>query len=428
MALAGRLRRKERDMEPRRAVILLTTLAMFGAAGAARPGASAETPNLTGRWTLNRTLSRIPAEIGFGMDLLGSTNDAGGRGDGSGTAAAALFRESADDAARREHLTDEVRRPPEELAITQTDDSVIIAADRGKPRTFSLDGRESAQKVGLISVMASAKWNGPRLDIRYKVEENREVRFEYTRTADPARLTVEVRFVERGGRDTATLVYEPPREGAPASPAPAAAGAPPAAGRPPATPAAAPPSTPGGLGQAARGGGLTQPPPSRPDLPTLAPPPTMAPAQPPPPGPIGPDAALTGLTRLGMVVEELRPQAAACGLTQAPIEAIVTKAFGDAGMKLVKDTDEDTYVYVDIGTISVNPGLCISRYDISLITNTMAPLSYQPKPVLVQVQLLHQGGMAGGAPAVHGDAVRKSVKQAVDDFVARLRAANGAGK
>jgi hypothetical protein len=430
MALAGRLRRKERDMKPGRAVILLTILALFAPAGASRPGASADTPNVAGRWTLNRTLSRIPEDIGFGMDLLGSTSDAAGRGDTSGTAAAALFRESADDAARREHLVDEVRRPPEELAITQTEDSVIIAADRGKPRTFSLDGRESAQKLGLVTVMSSARWNGARLEIRYRVQENREVRYEYTRTADPARLTVDVRFVERGGRDTAVLVYEPARDGAPAPPAPArpAAGASPAAGAPAAAPPAAPPPTLGGLGQGARGGGLAQPPPSRPALPTLAPPPPTAPTQQPAPGPIGPDAALTGLTRLGMVVEELRPQAAACGLAQAPIEALVSKAFTDAGMKVVKDTDEDTYVYVDIGTISVNPGLCISRYDISLITNTMAALSYQPRPVLVQVQLLHQGGMAGGAPTVHGDAVRKSVKQAVDDFVSRIRTANGAGK
>jgi hypothetical protein len=410
-------------MNPRRVVVLLMTLATIVGALAARPRASADTPNLAGRWALNRTLSRIPEDIGFGMDLVGATPDPAGRGEMSGDSRAALFRESADDATRREHLVNEVRRPPEELAITQTEETVIIAADRGKPRTFTLDGREAIQKLGLVSAMASARWNGPRLEIRYKVEENREVRYEYTRTTDPARLTVDVRFVERGGRDTATLVYEPAREGAPVSPAPAqaAAGAPSAAGTPPPTGAATPPPTLGGLGQSARGGGLTQPPPARPTLPTLAPPPRQEPA----PARVGPDAGLAGLVKLGMVVEDLRPQAAACGLTQAPLEAIVSKAFTDAGIKLVKDTDEDTYVYVDIGTISVNPGLCISRYDIYLFTHTMATLSYQPAPVLVQVQLLHQGGLAGGAPAVHGDSVRKSVKQAVDDFVSRIRAARG---
>jgi hypothetical protein len=406
----------------RAAILLLTVASMVGGAAAERPRA-ADPPNLAGRWTLSRSLSRIPEDIGFGMDLLGSTADPTGRGESSGTNPAALFRESADDAARREHLVNEVRRPPEELAISQTVESVIIAADRGKPRSFVLDGSETVQKLGLVSVTASARWNGPKLEIRYKVQENREVRYEYTRTTDPARLNIEVRFVERGGRDSAVLVYEPTREGAPA--APAAAAAPPAAATPPPAAGAARPPTLGGIGQAARSGGLTPPPaaqapPARPTLPpTLAPPPRQEPA----PGPAGPDAPLAGLTRVGMVVEELRPQAAACGLSQAPLEAIVAKAFTDAGIKVLKDSDEDTYVYVDIGTTSVSAGFCVSRYDVYLFTNTMATLTHQSAPVLVQVQLLHQGGLSGGAPAAHGEAVRKNVKQAVDDFASRIKAA-----
>jgi hypothetical protein len=392
------------------------------AAASARPHAAADPPSFTGRWTLNLSLSRIPEDIGFGMDLLGTASDPSGRGEPSGTSQAALFRESADDAARREHLVNEVRRPPDEVRITQTPTTIVIVGGRGQPRTFTLDGRESMQKIGLVSVAASARWNGPRLEVRYKVAENREVHCDYARTTDPDRLTVEIRFVERGGHDSAVLVYEPAREGA--QPAAAAASAPggrgtTAGGQPP--PATAPPPSPGGLGQAARSGGLGQAPPVRPTVPTLAPPPP----QEPPPGPAGPDAPLAGLTKIGMVVEELRPQAAACGLSQAPLEAIVAKAFTDAGIKVVKDSDEDTYVYVDIGTTSVSAGLCVSRWDVSLISNTMARLSHQAVPALVQVQLLHQGGLSGGAPTAHGDAVRKNVKQAVDDFASRIR---GAGK
>ena len=145
--------------------------------------------------------------------------------------------------------------------------------------------------------------------------------------------------------------------------------------------------------------------------------------QEPAPGAIRPDAPLAGLTTLGMVVEDLRPAAASCGLTQAPLESIVRKAFTDAGLKIVPDSDEDTFVYVDIGTTSVNPGLCVSRYDVYLMTNTMARLSYQASPVLVQVQLLHEGGLAGGAPVAHGESVRKNVKQAVEEFASRIKAA-----
>jgi hypothetical protein len=393
-------------MDARRVAVIAAT-AIFLTMGVIGSRA-ADTPNFAGRWTLNKTLTRIPDDIGFGMDLIGPADDPAGRGE-PGRNPAVLFRESADDAARREHLVNEVRQPPEELRITQTEESVIVAADRGQPRTFYLDGREAMQKLGLVSVASTARWSASKLEVRYKVEQNREVRYEYARTSDPSRITVEVRFVERGGHDTATLVYEPAREGAPPPAAPPAAPAPP--------PAAFPPTL-GGLGQAGRGG-LSQPP-GRSAPPQAAPPQQQEPA----PGAVGPDAPLAGIVRVGMVVEELRPQAAACGLTQASIETMVSKAFTDAGIKVLKDSDEDTYVYVDIGTTSASAGFCVSRYDVYLMTNTMARLSHQSAPVLVQVQLLHQGGLSGGAPAAHGEAVRKNVKQAADEFAARIKAAS----
>jgi len=138
----------------------------------------------------------------------------------------------------------------------------------------------------------------------------------------------------------------------------------------------------------------------------------------------GPDAELKGLTGLGVVVEELSSQAAACGLSQAPIEAAVSKSLSDAGFKVLRNADEDTYVYVQIMTTSVSAGLCVSRYDAFLYTYATTTLSYQATPVLVQVSLLHKGGLAGGAPATHAEAVVRNVKQYADEFAARIRGAN----
>ena len=146
-----------------------------------------------------------------------------------------------------------------------------------------------------------------------------------------------------------------------------------------------------------------------------------------PPAPLvseGPDAELKGLSQLGVVVEDLSSQAAACGLSRAPLEAAVLKSLSDAGLKALRNADEDTYVYVHVMTTSASTALCVSRYDVFLYTNTTATLSYQAKPLLVQVSLLHKGGLAGGAPGSHGDAVLKGVKQYVDEFAARIRAVN----
>jgi hypothetical protein len=120
----------------------------------------------------------------------------------------------------------------------------------------------------------------------------------------------------------------------------------------------------------------------------------------------------------------LSSQAAACGLSQAPIEAVASKSLSDAGFKVRRNSDEDTYVYVHIITTSVSPALCVSRYDVFLSTHTTATLSYQATPVLVQVSLLRKGGIAGGAPGTHAEIVVRNVKQYVDELATRIRDAN----
>lgn len=75
-------------------------------------------------------------------------------------------------------------------------------------------------------------------------------------------------------------------------------------------------------------------------------------------------------------------------------------------------------------TTSGSGGLCVSRYDVFLYTNTVTTLPYQSGSNLVQVELLHSGGIAGGRLGTHADAVMGPVKKAVDDVIARIRAAN----
>jgi dihydroxyacetone kinase DhaKLM complex PTS-EIIA-like component DhaM len=59
-----------------------------------------------------------------------------------------------------------------------------------------------------------------------------------------------------------------------------------------------------------------------------------------------------------------------------------------------------------------------------LYTNTVTALPYQGGTNLVQVELLHSGGIAGGRLGTHVDAVMGPVKKAVDDVIARIRAAS----
>jgi hypothetical protein len=136
------------------------------------------------------------------------------------------------------------------------------------------------------------------------------------------------------------------------------------------------------------------------------------------------DAELKGITTVGVVVEDLSSQAAACGLKQDAIETAASKILTDSGLKVVRNSDNDTYVYLNVQTTSLPTGLCVSRYDVYLYTHTTARLSYQAAPVLVQVSLIHEGGLAGGSAAGHGTSVVRSLMQYVDQVAGRIRRAN----
>jgi hypothetical protein len=76
---------------------------------------------------------------------------------------------------------------------------------------------------------------------------------------------------------------------------------------------------------------------------------------------------------------------------------------------------------VNVNTVIASSGLCVSRYDVTLYSHTAAQLAHTTSPVLVQVELLHKGGLAGGAAAAHADGVVKGVLEYVDQFATRVK-------
>jgi hypothetical protein len=347
-------------------------------------------------------LSQFPREIGFGVDWLSAgasgpdstpSGGRGRRGSGGGVAGGSgAFRarpESQDDAKRVQQLTAEVRKPSGYLTIVETPAAVTITDERGQSRTFHPDGKQEMLQLDGVLVGATAKREAGRLVVLYNVEQGRELRYTYSRAASPSQLVIEVQFIERGGGDKVRCVYEPTS----------------AAETVPAASAAAPSSV--STKSAAGVPAVSASDSGR----------TVAFNQ-------QPDAELKGLKKLGVVVEGLSPQAAACGLSQDALETAVSKRLSDTGFTVLRNSDEDTYVYVNVITSSMSTGLCVSRYDAFLYTHTTAKLSYQETPVLVQVSLLHRGGIAGGASAAHADGVLRGVQEYVDQFSTRIREAN----
>jgi hypothetical protein len=137
------------------------------------------------------------------------------------------------------------------------------------------------------------------------------------------------------------------------------------------------------------------------------------------------DGVLKGLAVVGVVVEEPGSQAVTCGISQSTLEQAVVKIAQDGGLKVVRNTDEDTYLYVNVNSANISGGLCVTRYDVTLNTHTTVKLAYGQRPVLVEVSLLTAGGLSTSPVAGHADNVLKSVRKYADEFVGRIRAANG---
>jgi hypothetical protein len=362
------------------------------------PARGQATNNLTGRWVLNRSQSQLAKEVGFdpaGLTaaIRGAERDSGEGGrrgrQGSGGGPPDRFaRESEEDARRVQQLTAEARTPSPHLTIVDSGGMVTITDADDVSRNLHTDGKDDYLQIRGLPVTAVTLRDSGHLVVRYKVEQGRELRYSYTReTASPS-LTVDVQFVEdRRVVDTVRRVYDliGPAEPFPVTDAPPS----PAAGAAATVPAVPPP------------GGA-----------------------PPEPFNQQPDAELKGLTRLGIVIEGVGAQAASCGLTEAALQAAVAGKLKGAGFTVVTNSDEDSYVYVNVITGSLSTGSCVSRFDVTVYTHTTARLSYQPANVLVQVSLLHKGGLNAGAAAGHGAAIVKSVSEYLDEFIARIKAAN----
>jgi len=380
-------------------LIAAVAAAMHSSAAAQVPGAG----SIAGRWALDRAQSQLPQDVGFEPEWLSqaAAGEPGGggrgrRGGGGGESAPNGFPrpQSQDDARRVDQLTGEARSPSTRLTIVDAGDTVTITDDRGRSRTFHPDLREEILQLDDAPVTVSAKRDDSRVIVNYRVETGREMRYTYSRNG--AQLLVDLQLLVRGRGDTVRRVYGPADPGdSMRAPDP-----PPAPARP-----AAAGADPSGAGVPAVGG-----------VPAAGGAPATVDSR--------PDAELRRLSTLGVVIERLNSQASACGLTEKPIEEAVIKRLTDGGFTVKRDSDEDSYVYVEINTASVSNGLCVSRFDVSIMTHTAATLSYQDRPVLVLVQLLHMGGMAGGGPTAHAEGVLKSVQEYLDQFVTRIHGAN----
>jgi hypothetical protein len=364
-------------------------------------GAAAQQPSnapLNGVWTLNRSLSEFPNEIGFNLDVQTSPDGAppatpsgrgrrGGGGDNRG--ASGPFsgrRESFEDGQRKQLITSEARNPPVRLMFVDNGAAVVVTNELGQSRTMHPSGRPDSIDVQGVAFQVTSQREADRLVATYQIEQDRQVRYTYAPSAEtPRRLSVQVEFIERGTvGDKATRVYEFGTDsGSVAANRPASA------------------LPPGGGGSAS-----SRNEPARETFDQR------------------PGAEFRGIKDVGILVEDLGPEAQQCGLKHDALEDSLSKRLAGGGLNVRRNSDEDTYLYVNIITTATPTGSCVSRYDAFLYTHGTAKLSYREQPVLVQVSLMHRGGISASGIASHAAAVSRGLEGYVDVFLTQIANAN----
>jgi hypothetical protein len=362
---------------------------LIAASCVSTPAAGQSTSPLAGVWTLNRSLSEFPKEIGFNVDwIVPDPNDpaaAGGGGRGrkasGGGRSSAPRLQSSEDARRVQLLIGEVRNPPVRLMIVDNAAAVTITNELGQSRTLHPIGKEESIEIQGVPVTVVSRRDGDRLVATYHAEQDRDVRYTFTPSSN--RVAVEVQLLEHGTGDKATRVYEAGTGGDTLAPArTSAAPAPPGQSAPPGQPAAAGPA-------------FDQ----------------------------RPGAEFRGLKSLGILVEDFGAEATACGLNHDALQDALAKRLTAGGLAVRRNSDDDTYVYVNVISTRSAEG-CVSRYDAFLYTHATARLTYREQPVLVQVSLMHRGGIGASTVSGHAAAVSRGLEGYVDVFVTQIRDAN----
>ena len=362
---------------------LLLSLALLGQ----------NTSPLSGVWTLNRPLSELSKEIGFNIDLgpatagdsqpAGASGGGGGRGRRGSTGGSTRAgggspfsgrRESYEESQRLRLITADARNPASRLTLVDNIAAVIITNELGQSRTLHPNGKEESIDLEGVPVPVTSIRDGDKIVALYHVEQDRDVRYIYSSTANPSRLVVEMQFLEKGSGDKATRIYDAGTVAIASAPSPAGS-----TGSSAATPSDSFDQRPG--------------------------------------------AEFKGLKSMGVLVEDFGADALSCGLKQDAVEDAVSKRLTAAGLNVRKNSDDDTYVYVNVATTQTG-GTCVSRYDAFLYTHATATLSYRERPVLVQVSLAHRGGIGSSISAAHAAAITRGLEGYIDGFISQIRDAN----
>jgi hypothetical protein len=188
------------------------------------PSAQAQ-PDLSGTWTLDRSISNDPSKASF-EPAQGQSNQRpggfgggrrGGRG-GFGGGSRPADRGTADDRTpdertRLQALTEQLRKASGTFVISHHDPSFVINDAQDHTQFFRTDDSTNDHEVGLATITSTTHWEGSRLVTEYNLSSRLRLVFTYTLLAATKQMVLRVRLDDTERRRAISqelkLVYTP---------------------------------------------------------------------------------------------------------------------------------------------------------------------------------------------------------------------------
>jgi hypothetical protein len=188
------------------------------------PAAAEARPDLSGNWSLDRSISNDPSQVNFearpdnrsqrtsgfsgGSRRRGGFGGSGGSRPDSPDAAAAS---TPDERARLQTLTDLLRTASASLVISHHDPSFVINDAQNHTQFFKTDGSMDEHQLGSVTLTSTTHWEGSRLITAYALSSRQQLVCTYTLLPATKQLVLRVRRditeVQRGTGPELKLVY-----------------------------------------------------------------------------------------------------------------------------------------------------------------------------------------------------------------------------
>jgi hypothetical protein len=209
--------------------VLSISFASMSEAQAASPGKPAVSgkPSFSGSWVLNRDLSDMNPQVGFGQGQ-GSSQRRGGGGGGGRRGGFGGFggfggsgggfggggqrnRETPEQQKTLDALTDELRKPSSTLLVSQDDASLAMTDAQGHTRVFQINGKKESHQLASGTVDSKTKWDGDRIVTEYEVGNGQKVQYSYSIVPNSGQLLEQILFEGGEGRKQQPIkhVYDP---------------------------------------------------------------------------------------------------------------------------------------------------------------------------------------------------------------------------